>query len=148
MASGTVNKAILVGRLGQDPEIRSTPQGTQVARFSVATNEVWKDRDGNRKERTEWHKVVAWDKLATICGEYLQKGKLVYVEGRLQTRSWDDANGQKRSVTEIKADNVTMLGPKGELDAQVAPSQAAQRPAASPTEDLPSMPADDDDVPF
>jgi len=143
--AGSVNKVILVGNLGSDPELRSTPGGTQVARFSVATTEGWKDKtDGTRKEKTEWHRIVAWDKLATICGEYLQKGKLVYVEGRIQTRSWDDASGQKKYMTEIKADNITMLGPRmerGEKSA-MAPTGGGEK------EDMPSMPPDDDDVPF
>ena len=106
----SVNKVILIGNLGKDPEIRTTPQGTTLARFSVATSTTWKDASGAKQERTEWHDVVAWEKLAQICGEYLQKGKQVYVEGSLQTRSWEDQNGQKRYKTEIKASNVVMLG--------------------------------------
>ena len=106
----SVNKVILIGNLGRDPEIRTTPQGTSLARFSVATSTTWKDASGAKQERTEWHDVVAWEKLAQICGEYLHKGKMVYVEGSLQTRSWDDQNGQKRYTTEIVADNMVMLG--------------------------------------
>jgi len=106
----SVNKVILIGNLGKDPEIRTTPQGTTLARFSVATTTAWKDASGAKQERTEWHDIVAWEKLAQICGEYLQKGKQVYVEGSLQTRSWEDQNGQKRYKTEVKASNVVMLG--------------------------------------
>jgi single-strand DNA-binding protein len=146
--AGSVNKVILVGHLGSDPELRSTPQGTQVARFSLATTETWKDKSGERKEKTEWHKIVAWDKLAGICGEYLRKGKQVYVEGRLQTRSWDDqATGQKKYMTEIKADNITMLGRPGDGER----GDRGDRPqSGGPAnyDSVPSMPPDDDDVPF
>ena len=110
----SVNKVILIGNLGRDPEIRTTPQGTSLARFSVATSTAWKDASGAKQERTEWHDVVAWEKLAQICGEYLHKGKMVYVEGSLQTRSWEDQNGQKRYKTEIKASNE-----KGGVDAKL-----------------------------
>lgn len=105
----SVNKVILIGNLGKDPEIRTTPQGTSLARFSLATTTTWKDASGAKQERTEWHDIVAWEKLAQICGEYLHKGKMVYVEGSLQTRSWEDQNGQKRYKTEVKASNVVML---------------------------------------
>jgi single-strand DNA-binding protein len=147
--AGSVNKVILVGHLGKDPEIRSTPSGVQTARFSVATTESWKDKStGQRQEKTEWHNVVAWDKLASICGEYLQKGKLVYVEGRLQTRSWDDKQtGQKKYMTEIKADNVTMLGPR--VDRPSDRAAAPSGPSSSGGDEMPPMPPDpDEDVPF
>src|SRR6266536_3456449 len=107
----SVNKVILIGNLGKDPELRTTPQGTSLARFSVATTTTWKDASGAKQERTEWHDIVAWERLAQICGEYLHKGKMVYVEGSLQTRSWEDQNGQKRYKTEVKANNVVMLSP-------------------------------------
>ena len=123
----SVNKVILIGNLGKDPEIRTTPQGTSLARFSVATTTTWKDASGAKQERTEWHDVVAWEKLAQICGEYLHKGKMVYVEGSLQTRSWEDQNGQKRYKTEIKATNVVMLGRRDS-----APRTDASRPAPGP----------------
>lgn len=110
-----INKAIIVGRLGKDPEMRYMPDGTAVANFSVATSEDWKDKStGEKKERTEWHRIVAYRKLGEICGEYLSKGKLVYIEGRIQTRSWDDKDGNKRSTTEIVASDMQMLGPKDE----------------------------------
>lgn len=107
----SVNKAILVGHLGSDPEVRYTAGGSAVATFNIATNERWTDRTtGDKQERTEWHRIVAWGKLAEICGQYLTKGKQVYIEGRLQTRSWDDRDGNKRYTTEIVANNMVMLG--------------------------------------
>jgi single-strand DNA-binding protein len=140
----SVNKVILIGNLGRDPEMRTTPQGTTLARFSVATTTSWKDASGARQDRTEWHDVVAWDKLAQICGEYLHKGKMVYVEGSLQTRSWEDQTGQKRYKTEIKANNVVMLSPRSDAArgaSREAESEVAEAPAAAAY-------AGDDDVPF
>ncbi|MDT8421891.1 MAG: single-stranded DNA-binding protein [Desulfuromonadales bacterium] len=110
----SVNKVILVGNLGKDPELRYTPSGAAVATFSLATTERYKDRDGNRQEKTEWHNVVVWRQLAEICGKYLHKGKQVYIEGRIQTRSYDDRDGNKRYITEIVADQMQMLGSAGE----------------------------------
>lgn len=117
MARGTVNKVILIGRLGGDPELRYTPNGDAVANFRIATNRVWRDQEGNQQERTEWHRIVAWRKLAERCGEYLKKGSHVYIEGRLETRSWQDKNGNKRFVTEIIANQMQMLEAKGEVRA-------------------------------
>ena len=108
-----VNKVILIGNLGRDPEVRYTKSGQAVASFSLATSERWTGKDGNKEEKTEWHRVVAWGKLGEICGEYLSKGKQVYIEGRLQTREWEDNDGNKRSTTEIVANNMTMLGQAG-----------------------------------
>jgi single-strand DNA-binding protein len=109
-----VNKVIIVGRLGGDPELRYTPGGQAVARLSVATSENWTDKQGQKQERTEWHRIAVWGKLAEICGQHLAKGRQVYVEGRLQTRSWDDkATGQKRYATEIVANTVQFLGSAG-----------------------------------
>lgn len=108
----SVNKVILVGNLGKDPELRYTPSGAAVATFSLATTERYKDRDGNRQEKTEWHNVVAWRQLAEICGKYLHKGKQVYIEGKIQTRSYDDRDGNKRYMTEVVADQMQMLGSK------------------------------------
>ncbi len=113
-----VNKAILIGRLGADPEIRYTPDGTQVTNLNVATNEQWKDKNGEKQDRTEWHKVVTFRKLAEICGTYLSKGSLVYLEGRIQTRSWDDKEGNKRYTTEIVASEMRMLERKGQGQGQ------------------------------
>lgn len=109
-----VNKVILVGRLGADPEIRYTQDGTMVTNLNVATNEQWKDKDGEKQQRTEWHRVVTFRKLAEICGNYLSKGSLVYVEGRIQTRSWDDKDGNKRYTTEVIASAMQMLDRKGQ----------------------------------
>ncbi|MBX7231011.1 MAG: single-stranded DNA-binding protein [Bdellovibrionales bacterium] len=105
-----VNKVILVGRLGADPEVKPVNNGNSVARFNLATSENWTDKDGQKQERTEWHRVVVWSKLAELCGRYLSKGRQVYVEGRLQTRSWDDPQGQKRYTTEVVANVVQFLG--------------------------------------
>ena len=110
----SVNKVILVGNVGRDPELRYTQSGQPVASFSIATNERFKDRDGNWKDRTEWHRIVAWARLAEICGEYLRKGSQVYVEGRIQTRDWEDKEGQKRQTTEVVALGMQMLGRRGE----------------------------------
>jgi single-strand DNA-binding protein len=113
MATKSVNKIILIGNLGQDPELRYTSSGVAVASFSMATSESWKDQDGNVQEKTQWHKCVAWRKLAEIVGEYLKKGSKVYIEGRIQYRSYDDKNGVKRDVTEIIVDQMLMLDSKG-----------------------------------
>ena len=104
-----LNKVQLIGRLGADPELRHTPSGSAVANFNIATTEQFTNKDEQKEERTEWHKIVTWDKLAEICGEYLKKGKLVYIEGKLRTRSWEDRDGNKRWTTEIKANNMLML---------------------------------------
>jgi single-strand DNA-binding protein len=106
----SVNKVILVGRLGQNPEVRYTPSGAAVANFSVATNESWTDKNGQKQERTEWHKVVVWGKLAELCNQFLAKGRQVYLEGRLQTRQWQDKDGQTKYTTEIQAQTIQFLG--------------------------------------
>jgi single-strand DNA-binding protein len=106
----SVNKVILVGRLGQNPEVRYTPSGAAVANFSVATNESWVDKSGQKQERTEWHRVVVWGKLAELCGQYLAKGRQAYVEGRLQTRQWQDKDGQTKYTTEVQAQTIQFLG--------------------------------------
>lgn len=152
MARG-VNKAIIVGHLGRDPEVRYTAGGDPVANFSVATTEGWKDRQtGENTERTEWHRVVMFRRLAEIAGEYLKKGSQVYIEGRLQTRKWQDQNGQERYTTEIVANEMQMLGGRGGSapadDFDQTPREAAPRKPASaqgggmPTSDF------DDDIPF
>lgn len=110
----SVNKCILVGRLGKDPELRYTQSGTAVASFSLATDERYKDREGNQQNKTEWHNIVAWRQLAEICGKFLHKGKQVYIEGKIQTRSYDDRDGNKRYITEIVADQMQMLGARDE----------------------------------
>jgi single-strand DNA-binding protein len=112
-----VNKVILIGNLGRDPEVRSTPSGQPVASFTLATNRRWKDKMGNRQEETEWHNIVVWGKQAEIAGQYLKKGKQIFLEGRLQTRSWEDKqSGEKKYRTEIVCDNFQMLGQRGEMD--------------------------------
>ncbi len=108
-----INKVIIIGRMGADPEVKTVTGGNTVARLSVATSESWKDKEGQKQERTEWHKVVVWGKLAELCGKYLAKGRQVYVEGRLQTRSWEDQQGQKKYTTEVVANTVQFLGAAG-----------------------------------
>lgn len=105
----SINKVILIGRLGKDPETRYTPTGTAVCNFSIATSENWTDKNGNKQERTEWHKIVVWGKLGELCSQYLAKGRQAYVEGKIQTRSWDDKDGVKRYITEIIAEKVRFL---------------------------------------
>ena len=120
MSRGGVNKAILIGNLGSDPEVKYTPSGVPVANVSLATNESWTDRSGERQERTEWHRLVFWRKLAEIVGQYLRKGSKVYVEGRIETRSWDDQSGQKRYTTEIVVNDMQMLDSRGEVEGAAA----------------------------
>jgi single-strand DNA-binding protein len=115
MAGRSVNKVILIGNLGKDPEVKYTPQGTPVAKIALATNERFKDKAGEWQDRTEWHNVVLWQRLAEVAGEYLKKGGKVYIEGRLQTRSWDDkTSGQKKYMTEVVASELIMLSGRGE----------------------------------
>ena len=109
-AMSSVNKVILIGNLGADPELSYTPKGTPKATMRLATNEAWNTREGEKGERTQWHRVIAWGKLAQICGEYLTKGRQIYIEGRLQTRSWEEHDGNMRSITEIVASSMQMLG--------------------------------------
>lgn len=109
----TMNKVLLLGRLGQDVELKHTPSGKSVANFSLATSESYKDQSGQKQDKTEWHKIVVWGKVAELCNQYLSKGSQVLVEGKLQTRSWEDKDGNKRYTTEINATNVQFLGAKG-----------------------------------
>ncbi len=127
MASRSVNKVTLIGNLGKDPELRYTSSGVAVATFSMATSESWKDTEGNTQERTQWHSIVAWRKLAEIVGEYLKKGSKVYLEGRLQYRNYDDKNGVKRYVTEIVMDEMVMLDSRG--GGASAPQDSGNAPA-------------------
>jgi single-strand DNA-binding protein len=148
MARG-VNKVILIGNLGKDPEVRYTPSGAAIANITLATSESWKDKQtGENVERTEWHRIVFYQRLAEIAGEYLRKGAKVYVEGRLQTRKWQDKNsGQDRYTTEIIADNMQMLDSKG---AGASGGSSYEKPAAtnSAPESAPSLETFDDDIPF
>ncbi len=136
----SLNKVMLIGNLGKDPELRYTGGGAPVATFSLATNESWKDQDGNLQERTEWHNIVAWSKLAEICQQYLKKGRRVFVEGRIQTRSYDDKNtGVKKYMTEIVANNMIMLDPReqGDSGGSYAAPEASVPGSDSSKEDLP-----------
>jgi len=156
----SVNKVILVGNLGKDPEVKYTPQGTPIAKFSLATNERYKDKDGNWQDRTEWHNIVLWQRLAEIAGEYLKKGHKVYIEGRIRTESWDDKqSGQKKYMTTIVGNDIVLLTGRGESGGeftgasrgvaasggnnfdQSAPPEAQHAPA-------PASPITDEDIPF
>jgi single-strand DNA-binding protein len=145
-----INKAILVGRLGKDPEIRSTPSGQTVARFSIATDEKFTDRNGEKQERTEWHNIAAWGKLGEICGQYLRKGKLVYIEGSIRTDSWDDKeSGQKKYRTEIVAQNMKMLERKSDEEGGGSYSGSGNYASSRKSGPTPAPPIEDDDeVPF
>ena len=135
----SLNRVMLIGNLGKDPELRYTTSGVAVATFSLATNESWKDSDGNVQERTEWHNIVVWKKLAEICAEWLKKGKKVYIEGRIQTRNYDDKNtGTKKYITEIVGDNMIMLDSKGAAEPPAqSPVAMEETPHGSKGEDLP-----------
>jgi len=160
MAGKSVNKVILIGNLGKDPEVKYTPQGTPVAKITLATNERYKDKDGNSQDRTEWHNVVLWQRLAEIAGEYLKKGGKVYIEGRLQTRSWDDKQtGQKKYMTEVVANDLVLLGGRGEGGGSGDSSGGSSRSASTggnnnfdqrtpEPEPASAGPITDDDIPF
>jgi single-strand DNA-binding protein len=145
-----VNKVILVGNLGSDPQVRYTPGGQAVANFNIATSERFNNKAGEKEERTEWHRIVAWGKLAEICQQYLKKGKQVYIEGRLQTRQWEDQQGQKRQTTEIVAQTMQMLGRVGDTPGggggggDFVPSQDYGSAEPAPQ----GAAATDDDLPF
>jgi len=144
----SLNKVMLIGNLGADPELRYTPSGAAVANFSIATREQWTSKEGEKQDKTEWHRIVAWRRLGEICGEYLHKGSLVYIEGRLQTRSWEDRDGNKRYTTEITALGMQMLDRKGEPGEAVSVEERfpAEEPAeATPT---PGPEEPEDNIPF
>lgn len=155
----SVNKVILIGHLGKDPEVKYTPSGTPVASFSIATSERYKDKDGNWQDRTEWHNIVLWQRLAEIAGEYLKKGRQVYIEGRLQTRSWDDKNtGEKKYRTEIVGNDLVLMGGGGSREGGDESGFTRSKPAASrgsdnfdqrgPDDAVASTQITDDDIPF
>ena len=150
----SVNKVILIGNLGKDPEVKYTPSGTAMAKFSLATNERYKDKAGEWQDRTEWHNIVAWQRLAEIAGEYLKKGRSVYIEGRIQTRSWDDkTSGQKKYMTEIVANDLVLLGGRGEGGEGGggkgrAAAPAADEPSAPPENPAHAAEITDEDIPF
>ena len=159
MAKGTVNKVILIGNLGSDPEVKTTPQGAQVANFSLATSESWTDKaSGEKKEKAEWHRLVLWRRLAEIAGQYLKKGAKIYIEGKLETRSWEDKEGQKRYTTEVVVDQLEMLGRNEwqktgvdqqellETVAEIKSEREHYEQTAAPY--VASGSSDDDDLPF
>jgi len=141
-----VNKVIIIGRLGADPELKTVTGGQSVARLSIATSENWTDKQGQKQERTEWHRVVVWGKLAELCGKYLTKGRQAYIEGRLQTRSWEDQQGQKRYATEIVANTVQFLGSTQGMNSE----RSSSNDSAFPTQDFGPEPSFDtsDEIPF
>ena len=137
----SLNRVLLIGNLGADPELSYTPSGTAKATMRMATHEVWTNKSGEKGERTEWHRVIVWGRLAEICGEYLAKGRQIFIEGRLQTRSWEDRDGNKRWTTEIVASNMQMLGsPREEARSEMEPPTAGL--------EMPDGPESDDDIPF
>jgi single-strand DNA-binding protein len=148
----SLNKVMLIGRLGKDPEIRYTQDGAPVASFSLATSEFWTDKSGTRQERTEWHNIVAWNKLADLSKRYLAKGRQVYIEGRIRTREWDDRDGNKRRTTEIIANQMVLLGSRPEgMEAAVAPMHRGapeNEPGLSPSPGPADVEITDDDIPF
>jgi single-strand DNA-binding protein len=149
----SVNKVILVGRLGKDPETRYTSSGQAVCNFTMATDETYRDRAGERQKRTEWHRIVVWAKQAEIAQQYLHKGSLIYLEGRIQTRQWDDREGQKRTSVEIVANNFRMLGGRSEAAAAGAGAAGGSADAdiqapAPAADDAPAPEVSDEDIPF
>lgn len=155
--AGGLNKVLLMGNLGRDPEVRFTQGGQAVANFTLATNESWKDKNGQQQEKTEWHRIVVWGRLAELCGEYLKKGRQAFIEGRLQTREWTNKEGQKQYTTEVVAQQVTFLGgrpegassgprPSSTNGASAGSTQADYGPP--PMDDPGPMPSGGDDIPF
>lgn len=148
----SVNKVILIGNLGRDPEVRFLPSGEAVANFSIATTEKWKDKSGEMKEQTEWHRISFFGRQAEICGEYLRKGSAVYVEGRLQTRKWTDKDGNERYTTEVRGDRMQLLGGRGSGGGAEPmgrePAAAAAAPAKSSKGSNDPFGQMDDDIPF
>ncbi len=143
----SVNKVTLIGRLGRDPELKYTASGTAYCRFSMATDDSWTDRNsGERQERTEWHNIVAWERLAEICGQYLAKGRMVYIEGSISSRQWEDKEGNKRTSFDIRARDMVLLGSPGGGDGArreaEKPAAEAEKPAAE------AVAITDDDIPF
>lgn len=137
----SINKVILIGNLGRDPEVRYTPSGTAVANFSLATTDNWTNKDGEKESHTEWHRIVAWGRLGEVCGEYLAKGKQVYIEGRIRTNEWEDQEGNKRETKEIVVSNMQMLGPR-------IPAQSPSNESFSPQPETASSGPTGDDIPF
>ena len=142
----SLNKVILIGRLGADPDVRYTASGVAQGKFNLATTEKWKDQEGGQQEKTEWHRVVTWRRQAEFAGEWLKKGQLVCVEGKLSTRSWEDG-GVKKYMTEVTADNITMLGGRGDSQGGGRPTDQGETPPPDKSEDF-GPTDDDDDLPF
>ena len=156
MAGRSLNKVMLLGHLGKDPEVRYTSSGRAMATFTLATSQTWRDQEGNDQERTEWHRVVAWGRLGEICGEYLGKGKQVFIEGRIQSREWEDQDGNKRTTFEIIANDMIMLSGSGQgqgrpqSDYGRKQSEAPSRPTAESRKQVDDRyaPPPEDDIPF
>jgi single-strand DNA-binding protein len=157
MAQRSLNKVLLLGNIGRDPEVRYTASGKAVATFTLATSQRWRDQDGNDQERTEWHRIVAWGRLGEICGEYLSKGKQIFIEGRIQSREWEDQDGNKRTTVEVIANDMIMLGGGGysSRDVDETTSRPSSRQPRSQAEspkrsdDSRSYPPPpEDDIPF
>lgn len=146
----SINKVILIGNLGRDPEVRYTPSGTAVANFSIATTENWTNKDGEKESHTEWHRIVAWGRLGEICGEYLSKGKQVYIEGRIRTNEWEDQEGNKRQTKEIVATTMQMLGSRAQAEpsSDESPSLSKASRSNDPEPDTASSEPTEDDIPF
>jgi len=145
----SLNKIMLIGNLGRDPEVRYTPEGTPVANFSIATSENWNDKSGNRQEHTEWHNIVAWNRLADLSKKYLTKGRQVYVEGRIRTREWNDREGNKRRTTEVVATQMVLLGSRPQsADAGIQPIDTATRANSEPEDSFGDAGITDSDIPF
>lgn len=158
MAPRSMNKVLLIGHLGKDPEVRYTASGKAVTSFTLATSQQWKDQDGGDQERTEWHRIVAWGRLGEICGQYLSKGRQVFIEGRIQSRDWEDQDGNRRTTVEIIAGDMIMLGGQGpsssegrdDRDRRPAPSRKPESQEAAPRRDDRKYqpPPPEDDIPF
>ena len=145
----SLNKILLIGHLGRDPEVRYTPDGAPVASFSLATSENWTDKSGSRQEHTEWHNVVAWNRLADLAKRFLSKGRQVYVEGRLRSRDWTDRDGNKRRTTEVIATQIVLLGSRQQsMDAGVQPMESAVRANTEPEQAFDDSGITDSDIPF
>lgn len=144
----SVNKVIVLGRLGQDPELKYTPSGAAVCNFTLATSESWQGKDGQKQERTEWHRVVVWGKLAELCNQYLAKGRQAFVEGSLQTRSWDDKDGNKRYTTEINAKVVQFIGGSGGSGSQGSSDSSSSDDSGSEDFGADDSNFSSDDIPF
>ena len=145
----SLNKILLIGHLGKDPEIRYTPDGSPVATFSLATSENWTDKNGSRQEHTEWHNIVAWNRLADLAKRFLSKGRQVYVEGRVRSREWNDRDGNKRRTTEVIASQIVLLGSRPQAtDTAAQPAEAAPQSTAEPEQAFGDFGITDSDIPF